>query len=169
MTEVDIPPAERSDRQTLAGRQARRLADLLHVVHGRNAFYTRKLDAAGVRLDALSLPRDLERLPLTTKAELVADQAAHPPWGTVLTEDISRYTRYSQTSSTTGQPLKWLDTSESWQWMLDCWRAVYRGARIGPADRIVFAFSFGPFLGFWTAFDAACQLGAHAVPAGGML
>ena len=52
--------------------------------------------------------------------------------------------------------------------MLDCWRAVYRGARVGADDRILFPFSFGPFLGFWTAFDAGAQLGAHCVPAGGM-
>ena len=35
-------------------------------------------------------------------------------------------------------------------------------------DRIFFPFSFGPFLGFWTAFDAATEIGAHAIPAGGM-
>jgi phenylacetate-CoA ligase len=52
--------------------------------------------------------------------------------------------------------------------MLDCWQFVYRSARVTAADRIVFAFSFGPFLGFWTAFEAAHQLGAHCVPAGGM-
>src|SRR5439155_22521877 len=117
---------------------------------------------------ALDLPRELTTLPLTTKAELVADQSAHPPWGTALTEEIARYTRYHQTSSTTGSPLKWLDTPESWQWALECWKAVYRGARVGAGDRILFAFSFGPFYGFWTAFEAACQLGAHAVPSGGM-
>ena len=52
--------------------------------------------------------------------------------------------------------------------MLDCWKAVYRGAGVGAGDRIFFPFSFGPFLGFWTAFDAATQIGAHAIPAGGM-
>ena len=98
----------------------------------------------------------------------MADQAQAPPWGTVLTEPLERYTRYNQTSSTTGRPLRWLDTTESWQWMLDCWQAVYRGAGVGAGDRIFFPFSFGPFLGFWTAFDAATQLGAHAIPAGGM-
>ena len=168
MTETTIPPAERLDRQALAARQGHRLAGLLRTIHGPNVFYTRKLDAAGVSLDALQFPGDLTKLPLTTKAELVADQAANPPWGTVLTEDISRYTRFNQTSSTTGRPLKWLDTNESWQWMLECWQAVYRGARVGPSDRVLFAFSFGPFLGFWTAFDAACQMGAHSVPTGGM-
>jgi phenylacetate-CoA ligase len=33
---------------------------------------------------------------------------------------------------------------------------------------VLFAFSFGPFLGFWTAFEAGCQIGAHCVPGGGM-
>ena len=50
----------------------------------------------------LSFPRDLSRLPLTTKQELVADQQASPPWGTNLTEPLEQYTRYNQTSSTTG-------------------------------------------------------------------
>jgi phenylacetate-CoA ligase len=154
-----MPPALRS---------ADRLFRLIEIVHGSNPFYTRKFDAAGVRPAALTFPVDLRRLPLTTKQDLVADQRASPPWGTNLTEPLERYTRYNQTSSTTGEPLRWLDTNESWQWMLDCWKAVYRAARVDAADRIFFPFSFGPFLGFWTAFEAGCQLRAHCIPAGGM-
>jgi phenylacetate-CoA ligase len=52
--------------------------------------------------------------------------------------------------------------------MLECWKAVYRAARVDRSDRILFAFSFGPFLGFWTAFEAGCQIGALCIPAGGM-
>ncbi len=165
---ASIPAAERQPREALAAQQAERLRRLLHAIDGRNPFYTTKLKRAGIAPSALVLPRDLVRLPLTTKAELVADQDAAPPWGTVLTYPVERYTRYNQTSSTTGRPLRWLDTTESWQWMLDCWRAVYRAAQVGADDRILFPFSFGPFLGFWTAFDAGTQLGAHCVPAGGM-
>ena len=163
-----VPATERQPRETLAALQGERLTRLLGHIHGRNRFYTRKLTDAGIDPAQLVLPRDLAALPFTTKAELVADQAQAPPWGTVLTEPLERYTRYHQTSSTTGRPLRWLDTTESWQWMLDCWQAVYRGAGVSGGDRIFFPFSFGPFLGFWTAFDAATQLGAHAIPAGGM-
>ncbi len=162
------PAAECRDRDSLAVAQSERLARLLRTLSGRNAFYTRKLEAAGLRVASLQFPRDLARLPFTTKAELVADQAESPPWGTALTEPLGRYTRYNQTSSTTGRPLRWLDTPESWQWMLDCWKAVYRAAAVTSADRILFPFSFGPFLGFWTAFDAGVQIGAHCIPAGGM-
>jgi phenylacetate-CoA ligase len=152
----------------LASRSADRLVRLIQIVHGRNPFYTRKFDAAGIRPAALTFPADLRRLPLTTKNELAADQRTSPPWGTNLTEPLDRYTRYNQTSSTTGEPLRWLDTNESWQWMLDCWKAVYGAARVDAGDRILFPFSFGPFLGFWTAFEAGCQVGAQCIPAGGM-
>ena len=162
------PETECRPRDEIATQQAERLALLLQVIDGRNEFYTGKFAAAGVNIADLVFPNDLSKLPLTTKAELVADQEATPPWGTVLTEPLDRYTRYNQTSSTTGRPLRWLDTADSWQWMLECWKAVYRGARVGSADRIVFPFSFGPFLGFWTAYDAGAQLGAHCIPAGGM-
>jgi phenylacetate-CoA ligase len=166
--EVGLSSEESLDRKALEALQGERLAELIARLQGRNAFYTRKLEAAGVRAGSLDFPRELRKLPFTTKAELVADQAANPPWGTALTEPLDRYTRYCQTSSTTGRPLKWIDTNESWQWLLECWKAVYRGARVGPGDRIFFPFSFGPFLGFWAAFDAGSQIGALCVPGGGM-
>ena len=166
--EVSLSSEESLDRKALEALQGERLAELIARLQGRNAFYTRKLEAAGVRAGSLAFPRDLRKLPFTTKAELVADQAANPPWGTALTEPLDRYTRYCQTSSTTGRPLKWIDTNESWQWLLECWKTVYRGARVGPGDRIFFPFSFGPFLGFWAAFDAGSQIGALCVPGGGM-
>jgi phenylacetate-CoA ligase len=147
---------------------AERLSALIRQIYGRNPFYTRKLDAAGLHPQSLTFPRDLSKLPLTTKRELITDQEAAAPWGTNLTEPLDQYTRYNQTSSTTGSPLRWLDTSESWQWMLECWKAVYSGAKVDARDRILFPFSFGPFLGFWTAFEAGCQIGAHCIPAGGM-
>src|SRR5688572_5357214 len=118
-------PAEHLDREGLAAWQGTRLSRLVADIHGRNAFYTGKLDGAGVSPGTVTYLADLERLPLTTKAELVADQAGAPPWGTALTEPLGHYTRYCQTSSTTGRPLRWVDTPESWQWVLDCWKAVF--------------------------------------------
>src|SRR5678815_1221967 len=102
--------AERLDRDALMAAQGRRLSELVTTIYRRNTFYTRKFDDAGLSIERLQFPRDLERLPLTTKAELNADQGANAPWGTALTEPLERYTRYCQTSSTTGRPLRWIDT-----------------------------------------------------------
>ena len=52
--------------------------------------------------------------------------------------------------------------------MLRSWSFVLNAAGVKPKDRICFAFSFGPFLGFWTAFEAATRFGALCMPAGGL-
>ena len=148
------PAAWTSARAALAARQAGRLAALVDALAGRNAFYTRKFAAAGIDPERAIASDGVGGLPFTTKAELIADQDAHAPWGSAHTEPIGAYTRYHQTSSTTGRPLRWLDTNASWQWALDCWKSVFAAARVQPGDRVLFAFSFGPFLGFWTAFEA---------------
>ncbi len=113
---------------------------------------------------------DFERLPLTTKAELLADQAAQPPYGTNLTYPLDRYVRLHQTSGSSGDhPLRWLDTAESWDWWARIWSEyVYPAAGVGAGDRIFFAFSFGPFIGFWSAFEGAERLGALAISGGAM-
>ena len=61
-----------------------------------------------------------------------------------------------------------LDTRESWQWWRECWRPIYRAAGVTAADRIFFAFSFGPFVGFWSAFAGAEELGAMCITGGAM-
>lgn len=133
-----------------------------------NPFYSAKL-AGTVLLDGVaSVAEFTARCPFTTKAELVADQLAHPPYGANLTFPLERYTRCHQTSGSTGSPLRWLDTPESWTWMLDNWETVHRKAGTTAADRIFFAFSFGPFLGFWTAFESAQRLGCLVFAGGGM-
>lgn len=155
---------ETLDRAALESLQRRKLAALLPVVREHNPFYRAKWN--GLRFDP---PVDaLEALPFTTREELQEDQAAHPPYGTNLTEPLGRYVRLHQTSGSTGAPLRWLDTPESWAWSIRCWCLVYRAAGVTPADRIVFTFSFGPFIGFWLAFEAAQAQGNFGVAAGGM-
>jgi phenylacetate-CoA ligase len=64
--------------------------------------------------------------------------------------------------------MAWIDTPQSWEAMLECWRFVYRGAELKAGeDRLFFAFSFGPFLGFWTAFEAAAS-DYLVIPGGGL-
>jgi phenylacetate-CoA ligase len=103
---------------------------------------------------------------MTTKAELVADHSANPPFGTNLGAPLEAFVRVHQTSGTTGRPLRWLDTADSWDWWARCWGAVFRAAGVTPADRLFFAFSFGPFIGFWSALEGARQLGALAISGG---
>lgn len=155
-------------RENVRRTQRERLAAMMEEVGARNPFYRRRLEAAGLRPQDLGAPEDLGRLPFLTKAELVEDQLANPPYGTFLTYAPDRYVRIHHTSGTTGRPLLWLDTEEDWRWWGACWAAVYRGADVTSQDRIFFAFSFGPFIGFWSAMEGARAIGALAIPGGGM-
>jgi phenylacetate-CoA ligase len=150
---------EPGDRPALLELQRRKLRGLLDTVLPRNPFWARKL--AGP-VD------DVAALPFTTKEEIAADQAAHPPYGTNLTRPLERYVRLHQTSGTLGKPLRWLDDREGWDWVLSCWRRIYASVGLRPDDRLLFAFSFGPFLGFWAAFEGAQRLGNFGVASGGL-
>ena len=142
-----------------------RLRELLRKTLPTNRFLANRLGEFGELRDLADFGA---RVPFTQKHELVADQAKHPPYGSNLTFAESQYTRFCQTSGTTGRPLAILDTNESWQWMLGNWRHIYRAADVRPGTRIYFAFSFGPFLGFWTAFEAATLHGCLCIPGGGL-
>ena len=148
--------------------QLQKLNRLLAALVPDNRFYSEKLKRAGLDGGVASLDEFFQRMPLTTKAEIVADQVAHPPYGTNLTFPVDRYTRFTQTSGTSGAPVRWLDTPENWDWMVGCWTEVLHAAGVKAGDRIYFAFSFGPFLGFWTAFEAAARLGCLCLPGGGL-
>jgi phenylacetate-CoA ligase len=151
-------------RDDLRERQLARLRRVLAVALPGNRFYARKFAGHDPRTWD-----DFTRLPFTTKAELAADQLAAPPYGTALSFPPDHYPRLHQTSGTsTGKPLRWLDTAESWDWLVGCWATKFEMMRLTPRDRAFFAFSFGPFLGFWAAFEATARFGMLTLPGGGM-
>lgn len=161
-----VAGSEPRDRAALEELQLERVRALVRAILPANRFYAQKFTSvdfgAPLTWDAF------RRLPFTTKAELAADQAAYPPYGSIHTFDRSKYCRLHQTSGTQGRPLRWLDTPGSWQWALGCWRQIFGFVGLQPDDRLFFPFSFGPFLGFWTAFDAATRAGYLCLAGGGM-
>ena len=117
--------------------------------------------------DRVRNARTLADIPFTTKSELIEDQVANPPFGTNLTFPVHQYVRMHQTSGTSGKPLVWLDTPACWQWWMRCWSEVYRSIGVERGDRVYVAFSFGPFIGFWVAFEAAQHMGLMTLSGGG--
>ena len=155
---------ERLDRDGLERLQRSKLGVLWERSILSSAFYRARL--AGLSFDSANDP--LSVLPFTTRADLEKDQEAFPPYGSLLTQPLEAYQRLHQTSGSRGRPLIWLDTAETWAWWLRCWAVIYNAAGITARDRMLFPFSFGPFIGFWGAFESAQNLGSFVMPAGGM-
>ncbi len=139
-----------------------RLRSGLRAILPTNRFYATKFHATN--------PADpISTWPFTTKAELADDQLTTPPYGTNQTCERSECSRLHQTSgTTTGKPLRWLDTPSDWNWLLGCWDWIYPKIGITRSDVAFFPFSFGPFLGFWTGFEALTRHGGLCLPGGGM-
>lgn len=163
-TAPNLPPHEALRPTDLARLQRDKLAAMLKEVLATNAFYRDRLN--GIPFDPHRDP--LHALPLTTRTDIEQAQLDRPPYGTNLTYPLEHYCRYHQTSGTGGRPLRWLDTPQSWDWVRTCWEIIFRAGGAAAGDRVIFPFSFGPFLGFWAAFDAAHSLGMLALPAGGL-
>jgi phenylacetate-CoA ligase len=138
-------------------------ARLLELVLERNPFQRERLQA----LDPSAQPTLRELAPLT-KRELVDDQARHPPFGTNLTHPLGEYTQVWQTSGTTGRPLRVLDTADDWGWWRELFAHTLGVAGVTADDRVALAFSFGPHVQFWASYEGLQELGAMAVPLGGM-
>lgn len=167
MTHFYDQRVETLSRTGLRELQDQRLRALIAEL-GTNQFYCEKARNAELDLTNIRNAEELRSLPFTTKQELVDAQLEHPPFGRLLTYPLSQYRYFHQTSGTTGRPLKWLDTEESWQWWLRSWGYVYRAAGVTSDDIVFCAFSFGPYLSHWAAISGAWQIGALCVSGGGM-
>ncbi len=161
------PKLECMSTKELEVHQEVRLVSMFEKLIGRNRFYTEKIQGAGLSFSDLKTREDLKKVPFTTKSELMKAQEDSPPFGTNLTFPESDYTRFHQTSGTTGTPLRVLDTEESWQWWGHCWGFVLAGAGLTAKDRLFVPFSFGPFIGFWAAVEGSREISALMIPGGG--
>lgn len=155
---------EELDIQSLQQLQLDRLNRLLSSILPQNGFYAEKL--RGIELPLASLS-DIGEFPFTRKDELVVDAAADA-LAANRTWPRERYVRFHRTSGTRGRAVGVLDTAEDWQWWIDTWQFVLDAAELVSNDRVLMAFSFGPFVGFWSAYDAVAARGALVIPTGGM-
>lgn len=158
-------PQERAAIEQLQLAKLRRLVD---AIIPANPFYTRKLGGGSAGPSFSTLEEYLQAVPLTTRHELVRDRLGAAPYGTNLTYPLEDYVRCHQTSGTTTAPMRWLDTAESWSHIVDNWVQILGAAGVNRRDRFFFAFSFGPFLGFWSALEAVLRLGCFCMPGGSM-
>src|SRR6185295_5544519 len=154
-----IPDEETLDPTGLRALHHAKLEAMLREILPHNRFYQKH---------KIKPQTPLEEIPFLTRAQIEQDHAEHPPFGTNLTYPINQYTRFHQTSGSSGRPVRWLDTTQSWKWLQRCWGIIFAAIGIEPADRFIFTFSFGPFIGFWAAFESASSMGHLAIPAGGL-
>jgi phenylacetate-CoA ligase len=162
------PEMERRSRAAMTRWQSRRLREQVRHAAAHSPFYRRKFKAAGVKPALIRGLDDLPRLPFTTKDELRDNQATKPPWGDLLAVPLADVLRVHLTSATTGRPLAFLDTREDWRGFYHSYARSLHAYGVRKTDMVMAAFSYGPWIGYWSGFYAAQDLGCLVFPAGGL-
>jgi phenylacetate-CoA ligase len=144
---------------------AERLQRQLDYLYERSRFYRRKL--AGVPRESLRSPRDLERVPFTTKDELRESLLEEPPLGLHVAAAHEEIVQVQSSSGTTGMPTYVAATRED----LDAWNAM--GARVfyangfRPGDWVLHAYAMSRgFVGGLVNVQHLQHLGCAEIPLG---
>ncbi len=155
-------------RDRMRNWQLERIQAQLAHAYQNSPFYRRKFDEAGVGPQSVKTLDDLRNLPFTTKDELKQDQHDHPLYGSVTALQPQEAMRLHFTSGTTGRPVHVLDTTNDFLGFYRSYARGLYGMGIRSDDVVMCAFGYGPWIGFWSGFFAAQDVGCLMIPVGGM-
>jgi phenylacetate-CoA ligase len=162
------PKNETLPREELHALQFVKLKRLCDWAYAKSPFHRRRWNAAGFHPVQLRSLDDIRRIPFMTRAEWMDAQMEQPPFGSILTVPPHVAIRYHLTSGTTGRtPLRVLDGTKDWEWISEMWAYGLWGFGLRASDVVLFAFSYGTFIGFWGAHYACEKIGCLVLSTGG--
>jgi phenylacetate-CoA ligase len=146
-----------------------RLQKLAAYAYENTAFYRRKFDNAGIKpTDIQSLDDFKRKIPVTDKSEFIQLQQERPPYGDTLALPHELVAHHCETSGTTGLPLAIPYSMADTVRYGESWVYGFWGLGIRPSDTLYFAFGWGNFAGFWSAYWGARRLGCRVISGGGL-
>ncbi len=140
------PEIETATRDEITRLQEEKLKAIVQYAWDHSLFYKKKFEEANFTPDKIRSVEDISLLPFITKEDLREDQKAFPPWGRMLTLPLEECQRVHQTSGTTGQPLRVVDTAEDWSKFCHMTARMLYAYGVRKTDMVMPAFGFGPFI-----------------------
>jgi len=132
----------------------------------RAPFYRKHWSAAGLEPGDVKSLDDFARVPTITKADLRADQAANPPFGSYLCIDPSEIFHVHGTSGTSGRPTAFAWTRDDHERIAEAHARIMWSFGLRPSDMVFVGSIFSLYVGSWGALAGIERLGAAAFPFG---
>ena len=132
----------------------------------RAPFYRAHWSAAGLEPGDVTSLDDFARVPTISKADLRADQAAHPPFGSYLCVDPSEIFHVHGTSGTSGRPTAFAWTRDDHERIAEAHARIMWSFGLRPSDMVFVGSIFSLYVGSWGALAGIERLGAAAFPFG---
>ena len=160
---------ETTPRERLDAVHLRRIRKLIAYAYEQVPFYRQLYDKAGFTPDDIRSLDDFNAIvPVIDKKDLVEAQQVNPPWGdAVALGDESNLYRF-QTSGSTGVPMAIPVSYYSSHHYGEQWAYGFWAVGLRPHDSFYFAFNWGSFAGFWSAYWGVRRLGGSVYSGGGL-
>lgn len=129
-------------------------------------FYRRRWSAVGLEPGDVRSLEDFARVPTIQKADLRADQAEHPPYGSYLCVEPNHIAHLHGTSGTSGRPTAFAWTADDMERIAEAHARIMWGMGIRPDDVVFIGSIFSLYVGSWGALLGTERLGAAAFPFG---
>jgi phenylacetate-CoA ligase len=160
---------ETMPRAKLDALHLQRLQSLTHYAYEHSPFYRQKFDKIGLKPSDIQSLEDFKRkVPLTDKSEFIHLQQQRPPYGDTLALSQEFIAHHCETSGTTGVPLAIPYSMYDSVRYGESWVYGFWALGIRPTDTLYFAFGWGNFAGFWSAYWGARRLGCRVISGGGL-
>lgn len=153
-------------RETLDALHLKKIRHLIGVAYERSPLHRRVYDDAGVKPGDIRTWEDFwYRLPFTDKPQYLADQEQCGYGGLAL--DREHWQQYFHTTGTTGRFLNEVFTQYELQKAGSQYCYGFWDFGIRPRDSIYFCFDWGAWIGLWTFYWGARDLGLTVLSGGG--
>jgi phenylacetate-CoA ligase len=161
--------AETMPRVELDTSNLPKLRSLLRFARSSSRFYRELWADAGFDPDSVTSVDDFHRrAPVTDKADFLGYQTQDPPYGRTLALGEEFLAHHSATSGTSGTPFNIPFSAYDTERYGESWVYGWWALGIRPTDVFYFAFNWGRYAGFWSAYWGARRLGAKVVSGGGL-
>jgi phenylacetate-CoA ligase len=160
---------ETMPRAKLDALHLQRVQALAQYAYEHTPFYRQKFDAVGLKPSDIRTLEDFKRkVPVTDKSEFIQLQQQRPPYGDTIALPMEFVAHHCETSGTTGIPLAIPYSMYDSVRYGESWVYGFWGLGIRPTDTMYFAFGWGNFAGFWSAYWGARRLGCRVISGGGL-
>jgi len=160
--------AQTMSREELDELHLKRLKNLLVYAYENNSFYKELYDRYRVNVYEIETLQDFKnKIPLTDKPMIQPSQSEDNLYGDNIATNNSFIAAHYATSGTTGKPM-----NEAWEdyaiWRVgESWCPAFWSVGIRPGDSFYFAYDFGQFAGFWSAYYGVIRFGGKTISGAG--
>lgn len=147
--------------------QLRRFKEIFTYAYEHSPAYRELYDKNGVKPEDIQTIEDIQKVPVVDK-KFFSNAIDSTVYGKTLTIPEKDIVFYHQTSGTTSTAVRWGDSLEDWYWNAECWANYLYAQGVNPSDRVMVAFNYNLFIGFWAAHYGCEKLGVEIIPSGGL-